>query len=158
MSNIQLTQIPAFRRGYRFQWEPAQNCHVLLYPEGMIKLNESAAAVLTEVDGTRSVGAIVADLQVRYPEAEGIQEDIVAFLEVAVEDRFWIELLKPGLRAWPAALAAGGADLSLPSAVSVLLQSAGLRPQPRRAEHRRVDRSIPPGTRDGRGPAWLLRR
>ncbi|MCX4196889.1 pyrroloquinoline quinone biosynthesis peptide chaperone PqqD, partial [Methylobacterium organophilum] len=69
----------------------AQNCHVLLYPEGMIKLNESAAAVLTEVDGTRTVGAIVADLQARYPEAEGIQEDIVAFLEVAVE-RFWIEL------------------------------------------------------------------
>jgi len=47
--------------------------------------------VLTEVDGTRTVGAIVADLQARYPEAEGIQEDIVAFLEVAVE-RFWIEL------------------------------------------------------------------
>jgi len=91
MSDIQLTQIPVFRRGYRFQWEPAQSCHVLLYPEGMIKLNESAAAVLTEVDGTRSVGAIVADLQARYPEAEGIQEDIVAFLEVAVE-RFWIEL------------------------------------------------------------------
>jgi len=91
MSDIQLIQIPVFRRGYRFQWEPAQNCHVLLYPEGMIKLNESAAAVLTEVDGTRSVGAIVADLQARYPEAEGIQEDIVAFLEVAVE-RFWIEL------------------------------------------------------------------
>jgi len=91
MSDIQLTQIPVFRRGYRFQWEPAQNCHVLLYPEGMIKLNESAAAVLTKVDGTRSVGAIVADLQARYPEAEGIQEDIVAFLEVAVE-RFWIEL------------------------------------------------------------------
>ena len=91
MSDIQLTQIPALRRGFRFQWEPAQNCHVLLYPEGMIKLNESAAAVLTEVDWTRSVGAIVADLQARYPEAEGIQEDIVAFLEVAVE-RFWIEL------------------------------------------------------------------
>jgi len=91
MSDIQLTQIPALRRGFRFQWEPAQNCHVLLYPEGMIKLNESAAAVLTEVDGTRSVGVIVADLQARYPEAEGIQEDIVAFLEVAVE-RFWIEL------------------------------------------------------------------
>ena len=91
MSDIQLTQIPALRRGFRFQWEPAQNCHVLLYPEGMIKLNESAAAVLTEVDGTRSVGAIVADLQARYPEAEGTQEDIVAFLEVAVE-RFWIEL------------------------------------------------------------------
>lgn len=86
-----LTRVPAFRRGFRFQWEPAQSCHVLLYPEGMIKLNESASAVLGEVDGARSVGAIVADLQARFPDAEGIQEDIVAFLEVAVE-RFWIEL------------------------------------------------------------------
>ncbi len=91
MSDIQLTQIPAFRRGFRYQWEPAQNCHVLLYPEGMIKLNESASAVLGEVDGTRTVGNIVAELQSRFPYAEGIEEDIVAFLEVAVE-RFWIEL------------------------------------------------------------------
>ena len=91
MNDELLSKVPSLRRGYRFQFEPAQGCHVLLYPEGMIKLNESAAAVLTEVDGTRTVGAIVADLQARYPEAEGIQEDIVAFLEVAVE-RFWIEL------------------------------------------------------------------
>ncbi|MCM2319708.1 MAG: pyrroloquinoline quinone biosynthesis peptide chaperone PqqD [Pseudomonas sp.] len=90
MSELRLEQVPALRRGYRFQWEPAQNCHVLLYPEGMIKLNDSAGAVLAEVDGARSVGAIVADLQARFPDAEGIAEDILAFLEVAHE-RFWIE-------------------------------------------------------------------
>jgi pyrroloquinoline quinone biosynthesis protein D len=87
--DIQL-KIPALRRGFRFQWEPAQGCHVLLYPEGMIKLNDSAGAVLAEVDGVRSVGTIIADLQAKYPEAEGIGEDILAFLEVARE-RFWIE-------------------------------------------------------------------
>ncbi|MNZ49947.1 Coenzyme PQQ synthesis protein D [compost metagenome] len=90
MSELNLEQVPALRRGYRFQWEPAQNCHVLLYPEGMIKLNDSAGAVLAEVDGARSVGAIIADLQARFPDAEGIAEDILAFLEVAHE-RFWIE-------------------------------------------------------------------
>ncbi len=90
MNDEVLTKIPALRRGYRFQWEPAQNCHVLLYPEGMIKLNDSAGAVLAEVDGARSVGAIVADLQARFPGAEGIADDILAFLEVAHE-RFWIE-------------------------------------------------------------------
>lgn len=36
-------QVPAWRPGYRFQYEPAQKGHVLLYPEGMIKLNDSAA-------------------------------------------------------------------------------------------------------------------
>ena len=38
--------IPAFRRGYRMQWEAAQNSHVVLYPEGMAKLNETATAIL----------------------------------------------------------------------------------------------------------------
>jgi pyrroloquinoline quinone biosynthesis protein D len=90
VSELNLEQVPALRRGYRFQWEPAQNCHVLLYPEGMIKLNDSAGAVLGEVDGARSVGAIIADLQARFPGAEGIADDILAFLEVAHE-RFWIE-------------------------------------------------------------------
>ena len=30
---------PKWRQGYRFQYEPAQKGDVLLYPEGMIKLN-----------------------------------------------------------------------------------------------------------------------
>ncbi len=91
MSTIELTKIPAIRRGYRFQWEPAQDCHVLLYPEGMIKLNESAGEILKLVDGQRSIGAIIAELQARFPEAEGIAEDILALFEVANE-RFWIDL------------------------------------------------------------------
>ena len=88
--DIQL-KIPVLRRGFRFQWEPVQDCHVLLYPEGMIKLNGSAGAILAEVDGARSVAAIVADLAARFPEVPGIDEDILLFLEVARE-RFWIEL------------------------------------------------------------------
>ena len=91
MSDAIQLKIPVLRRGFRFQWEPVQDCHVLLYPEGMIKLNGSAGAILGEVDGVRSVAAIAADLQARFPDAEGIAEDILAFLEVARE-RFWIEL------------------------------------------------------------------
>ncbi|SDU32122.1 pyrroloquinoline quinone biosynthesis peptide chaperone PqqD [Geopseudomonas guangdongensis] len=90
MNEIRHEQVPVLRRGFRFQWEPVQDCHVLLYPEGMIKLNGSAGAILGEVDGVRSVAAIAADLQARFPDAEGIAEDILAFLEVARE-RFWIE-------------------------------------------------------------------
>lgn len=37
-----LNLVPTWRQGYRFQFEPAQNGFVILYPEGMIKLNESA--------------------------------------------------------------------------------------------------------------------
>jgi len=91
MSEDLLQKVPVLRRGFRFQWEPAQDCHVLLYPEGMVKLNGSAGAILAEVDGVRSVAAIVAGLRERFPEAEGIETDILEFLEVARE-RFWIEL------------------------------------------------------------------
>ncbi|OHC11754.1 MAG: pyrroloquinoline quinone biosynthesis protein PqqD, partial [Pseudomonadales bacterium GWC1_66_9] len=63
MSDEVLNKIPVLRRGFRFQWEPAQDCHVLLYPEGMVKLNGSAGAILAEVDGVRSIAAIVAGLR-----------------------------------------------------------------------------------------------
>ncbi len=50
----------------RLQWEPAQEAHVLLYPEGMVKLNGSAGAILSRCDGVRSVADIVADLERTY--------------------------------------------------------------------------------------------
>ena len=46
MNEITIEQVPRLRRGFRLQWEPVQNCHVLLYPEGMMKLNDSAGEIL----------------------------------------------------------------------------------------------------------------
>ncbi|MPT20335.1 MAG: pyrroloquinoline quinone biosynthesis peptide chaperone PqqD [Pseudomonas sp.] len=83
--------VPAIRRGFRLQFEPAQGCHVLLYPEGMIKLNDSASEILQQVDGKRSVAEIIGSLQQRFPDVPGIDEDILAFMEVA-HAQFWIEL------------------------------------------------------------------
>lgn len=68
------------RPGWRLQWEPAQQRHVLLYPEGMVRLNDSASAVLTLVDGQRDVAALVAELQSHYPEATGLEQDVHEFL------------------------------------------------------------------------------
>ncbi len=83
--------VPVLRRGFRLQYEPVQGCHVLLYPEGMIRLNDSAGEILSLVDGQRSLASIVAELQSRFPEVPGLDEDILAFIEVA-HGRFWIEL------------------------------------------------------------------
>ena len=77
-------------RGFRLQWEPAQDAHVLLYPEGMVKLNRSAAAILTRCDGARTVADIVADLERAYS-ATGLTADVCAFIALAVE-RNWVEL------------------------------------------------------------------
>ncbi|GAB7538520.1 pyrroloquinoline quinone biosynthesis peptide chaperone PqqD [Burkholderia sp. 22PA0099] len=85
------SRTPVWRRGYRFQFEPAQDAHVLLYPEGMIKLNESAAAIGGLIDGQRSVAAIVAELDAQFPGVPELGEDVEQFMLVAL-DKHWIEL------------------------------------------------------------------
>jgi pyrroloquinoline quinone biosynthesis protein D len=91
MESVDTAARPAIGRGFRLQWEPAQEAHVLLYPEGMVKLNQSAAAILTRCNGRRSVADIVTDLEGTYDLA-GLTQDVCAFIAVAVE-RSWVELV-----------------------------------------------------------------
>ena len=81
---------PRIGPGFRLQWEPVQNCHVLLYPEGMVKLNQSAGEILRRCDGQREVNAIVADLEAAFA-AQGLQRDVEAFLEIAAKQRWVVE-------------------------------------------------------------------
>ena len=85
------SKIPTWRQGYRYQYEPAQKGHVLLYPEGMIKLNESAALSGGLIDGQRDVAAIIAELDAQFPGVPELTEDIEQFMEVA-RAQHWIEL------------------------------------------------------------------
>jgi len=85
-------QTPSWRRGYRFQFEPAQNGHVLLYPEGMIKLNESASAIGGLIDGQRSVAAIIEALNEQFPGFPELGTDVEQFMEVARAEH-WIDLV-----------------------------------------------------------------
>ena len=64
---------------------------MLLYPEGMIKLNESAALIGGLIDGQRDVAAIIAELDSRFPGVPELGEDIEQFMEVA-RAQHWIEL------------------------------------------------------------------
>jgi pyrroloquinoline quinone biosynthesis protein D len=82
-------RLPRIGRGFRLQWEPVQSAHVLLYPEGMVKLNASAGEILLRCDGTTPVDAIVADLEKRFA-ATGLDRDVRAFLDLAAEQR-WVE-------------------------------------------------------------------
>jgi len=75
-------------RHYRFQWEPAQNAHVLLFPEGMVKLPGSSGEILKRVNGASTVGEIIADLESAFPGAE-LRGDVMEFLEVA-HGKGWI--------------------------------------------------------------------
>ena len=80
--------VPRIGEGFRLQWEPAQECHVLLYPEGMVKLNRSAGEILQRCDGQRTAEAIVAELEAAFS-AQDLQPEVYAFLELAQRQR-WV--------------------------------------------------------------------
>jgi pyrroloquinoline quinone biosynthesis protein D len=81
---------PAVERGFRLQWEAAQNAHVLLYPEGMIKLNTSAGEILKRCDGATTIADITTDLE-RAFSATGLSEDVMRFVAMAVEKK-WLKI------------------------------------------------------------------
>ncbi|WP_175690323.1 pyrroloquinoline quinone biosynthesis peptide chaperone PqqD [Burkholderia anthina] len=84
-------RVPRWRTGFRFQFEPAQDAHVLLYPEGMIKFNGSAGAIGQLIDGVRSVADIVAHLEGQFPGVPELGVDVEDFMETARAEH-WIEL------------------------------------------------------------------
>jgi pyrroloquinoline quinone biosynthesis protein D len=90
VSEVSAGTRPVIGRGFRLQWEPAQEAHVLLYPEGMVKLNSSAAAIMTRCDGVRTVADIVADIEATY-EITGLSADVTAFVEMA-RAKSWLEV------------------------------------------------------------------
>lgn len=81
---------PAVARGFRLQWEPAQKAHVLLYPEGMVKLNGSAGEILKRCDGALTLAEIVSDLESTFA-TSGLEKDVQAFMAMAIEKR-WVEI------------------------------------------------------------------
>ena len=78
---------PRVGAGFRLQWEPVQDCHVLLYPEGMVKLNGSAGEIMKRCDGARSIQAIAADIEQTHA-LQGLQADVLAFVELAAKQRW----------------------------------------------------------------------
>ena len=83
------TSVPIeLHRQFRFQWEPAQQSFVLLYPEGMVMLPGSAGEIMKRVDGTRSADAIVQDLEAAFPGMD-LRADVIEFLEIA-HGKGWI--------------------------------------------------------------------
>ena len=90
MRDVSATAKPLVGRGFRLQWEPAQSAHVLLYPEGMVKLNRSAGEIMSRCDGQRMLREIVADLERTFG-ITGLMDDVAAFVSIAVEKK-WLEI------------------------------------------------------------------
>ena len=83
------SSIPILALGYRFQWEPAQDCNVLLYPEGMVKLNGAASEILKRIsENKQTVAELIAELKIAFNGAD-LDDDVYNFLEEA-HDNGWI--------------------------------------------------------------------
>ncbi len=87
MNSLPLT--PKLSRKFRLQFEPAQDRWVLLYPEGMVQLNPSAAEILKRCTGTASVDEIVDSLQTVF-NVQGIAPEVQSLLEEG-QRRGWID-------------------------------------------------------------------
>jgi len=87
---IQNTDIYKIAAHHRFQWEKAQDCYVILFPEGMVKLNGGAGEVLNLVNGESTITLITELLIKKFPDTPSLEKDIVGMIELALE-KAWIE-------------------------------------------------------------------
>ncbi|HYY20450.1 MAG TPA: pyrroloquinoline quinone biosynthesis peptide chaperone PqqD [Thermoleophilaceae bacterium] len=66
---------PRLVAGARLQYDDAREEHVLLVPEGVVRLNPTAAEVLELCDGERSLDEIVSTLSARYHGSD-VRDDV----------------------------------------------------------------------------------
>lgn len=77
---------------YLFRWEEPQQAYVLLYPEGIVKLNETAAEILKLCTGDRTVEQMIGALRQQFTvDNEEIARGVYKFLEVA-RGKGWVRI------------------------------------------------------------------
>lgn len=87
-TSASLPERPRLNRLFRLQWEEVQQAYVLLYPEGMVKLNLSAAEILKRCDGEHTINELIAELEQAFGEAD-LRDPIQGMLRAAFE-KDWI--------------------------------------------------------------------
>lgn len=92
-TELDRASVPKITDGYRLQFEEAQDTWVLLYPEGMVKLNSSAAEILQRCDNERTIDAVIQQLEADF-EQTGLESDVLGFLSVAQEQK-WVTIDSP---------------------------------------------------------------
>jgi len=70
---------PRLWRFARVDFDPVRQRRVLLYPEGAILLNDTAAEILALCDGERTIDAIAAALGERY--GADVRADVLEYLD-----------------------------------------------------------------------------
>jgi pyrroloquinoline quinone biosynthesis protein D len=76
---------PRLMTGARLQYDDVREEHLLLIPEGAVRLNQTAAEVLELCDGERSLDEIVGVLSARY-DGSDLRDDVRGLVD-AMADR-----------------------------------------------------------------------
>jgi pyrroloquinoline quinone biosynthesis protein D len=84
-----LSSAPRVAAMFRLQWEEVQQNWVLLYPEGMVKLNGSAGEIMRRLNGEKTVQVLIDDLEKDFG-VNGLQADVLSFLDIA-QTQGWID-------------------------------------------------------------------
>ena len=85
---MQLEKSLAINAHFQLQWEEKQNCFVLLYPEGMVQLSQSAGEILNLCDGKNTALEITDTFEEKF-NLVGLLSDVSEFLEDAM-NRKWV--------------------------------------------------------------------
>jgi len=76
--SISMQSCPALASQVRFRLDPVCGAPVLLYPEGVLVLNETAADIVQRCDGKTAVSQIIAQMSDEYQVDETtLREDVL---------------------------------------------------------------------------------
>ena len=75
---------PRLVTGARLRYDDVREEHVLLIPEGAVRLNPTAAQVLELCDGERSLDDIVGALSARY-EGVDVRDDVLELVDAMAQ-------------------------------------------------------------------------
>jgi len=75
---------PRLATGARLRYDEVREEHLLLIPEGVVRLNPTAAEVLGLCDGERSLDDIAGELSTRYDGAD-VRDDVAEMVDAMVQ-------------------------------------------------------------------------
>ncbi|HZP87936.1 MAG TPA: pyrroloquinoline quinone biosynthesis peptide chaperone PqqD [Burkholderiales bacterium] len=88
---IDRAQRPEIAPLFLFRWEESQDGYVLLYPEGVVKLNATAGEILKRCTGETTVEQLIEQLQAQFVgPREAVEQGVRKFLEVS-HAKGWIQ-------------------------------------------------------------------
>jgi pyrroloquinoline quinone biosynthesis protein D len=81
---------PRLVTGARLHYDDVRSEHVLLIPEGVVRLNPTAAEVLDLCDGERSLDDIAGTLSARYEGAD-VSDDVRELVDAMARRGFVVD-------------------------------------------------------------------